>query len=277
MATGPDMSYEVFCDRIKVLTTVDIASYKRKQMERRILSMMNRERARGFADFYRRLKSDPDMVRRLLNFLPINVSEFFRNPEKFLHLETVLLPALLEQRRRLRVWSAACSNGSEAYSLAIILEELGAAQHSTIVGTDIDGEALGEAVEGIYSGNLLKNVSSERLNKYFIRDGDRFKVTDNLKRRVTFHRHDLLRDRYEHGWDLILCRNVIIYFNSEARERVLRSLAAALNPEGLLFLGCTETISSPAGMGLESSSPFFYWKDTGDNRAHTLVTQGRAV
>jgi len=259
---GADMTYDVFCEKVAALTSVQLACYKQRQMERRILSLINRERARGYGDFYRRMKEDPGVVKRFLDYLPINVSEFFRNPEKFHYLEFKVLPALLKRKRPLRVWSAACSNGSEPYSLAILLHEAGA-RDSAILATDIDQDALAEAQLGQYSTSLLKNVSPERLRRYFRAQGDQYSITPEVRSYVRFKRHDLLNDSYEGNWDLILCRNVMIYFKEEAKDRVLAGLAQALAPQGVLFLGCTETISNPARMGLESLSAFFYEKRVG--------------
>jgi len=240
---------------------LDLGAYKEKQMLRRLSGFISREGMRDLGELADAVTRDAAVRQRLLDFLAINVTEFFRNPERFEDLARRVLPELRRNWDRLRIWSAGCSNGSEPYSLAILLDELepGSSDRHQILGTDIDREALQEAEKAIYAEDRLKEVSPARLRRYFRALGDgRFEIVPEVRRYVRFSVHNLLRDPYPTGQHLILCRNVIIYFTETAKQDIFAKLAASLVPGGYLLVGSTETIFQPGRYGLRAAAPFLY-------------------
>lgn len=248
--------YAYFCRKLKGLTGLDLSAYKWAQMFRRLDSYRVRH---GFCDFYAlavALEKDPAIVRSISDFITINVTEFFRNEEQWKLLSQRVIPALMSDRSRLRAWSAGCSAGQEAYSLAILLDELDI--DGEVLATDIDEPSLKRAREGAYSDPEVAGIPKEILDAHFIYDGERYLVRSHIKRKLIFRRHDLLSDPYPDNMDLILCRNVLIYFTDKAKERVVRSFVSSLTPGGVLFTGSTEALFSPRNYGLEQIAPFLY-------------------
>ena len=240
---------------------LDLRAYKEKQMLRRLTGFMGREGVKDLVTLAELITRDPAVRQRLLDYLAINVTEFFRNPERFDDLAREVLPELRRRWDRLRLWSAGCSNGAEPYSLAILLDELepGSADRHQVLGTDIDREALREAEAAIYAEDRLKEVSTLRRRRYFrqLSDG-RWQVVPEIRRYVRFAVLNLLRDPYPREQHLILCRNVVIYFTETAKQDIFTRLAASLVPGGYLLLGSTETIFQPERYGLRSAAPFLY-------------------
>ncbi|MDQ3809927.1 MAG: protein-glutamate O-methyltransferase CheR, partial [Chloroflexota bacterium] len=212
------------------------------------------------------LEHSPERRREFRDYVTINVSEFFRDGSRFGDLERKVLPALLEGSAGLRVWSAGCSIGAEPYSMAIILSELAARGSHRILATDIDDAILERArAGGDYLASDVRNVGVHRLARWFTRQADgRYRVGPQPRAMITFQRHDLLRDRYPTGpFDLIACRNVVIYFTEPAKERIYHGFARALRPGGVLFVGGTEALMRPQTLGLQVIGAGFYRKDTG--------------
>lgn len=246
---------------LKEVAGLDLSAYKEKQMLRRLRGFVGRKGLSSLRELADAVRIDPQMRQQLTDYLAINVTEFFRNPERFSELAGKVLPALRSRYDSLRVWSAGCSTGPEAYSVAILLEEMepGSWTRHRVIGTDIDREALAEARLGIFSDDRLREVSEERRRRFFTALGDgRWQVSDAIRRYVKFALHDLLKDPYPAQQHLILCRNVIIYFTEEAKDYVFAKLAASLAPGGYLLLGSTETIFYPGRYGLKTAGPFLY-------------------
>jgi len=213
---------------------------------------------KDYRAYYELLLQDPQQKKRFLDRITINVSEFFRNPEIFGYLEKEILPQLLAENRNLRVWSAGCANGAEPYSLAILCAEQNPAGGHRIEATDVDEGVLAEARAGAYRKELLQNVSPPRLARYFEpRDGV-YLVKEELRQAVSFRRHDLLKDPYGQGYDLIVCRNVVIYFTREIQDRLYAQFFRALRPGGVLFIGAAETILQYRQLGFARLAPWFY-------------------
>lgn len=237
---------------------IDISAYKSNQMNRRLSSLMARSGTSSVSEYIRMLDRDPLMKQKLADFITINVSEFFRNKEIFKDLEDKISKYLINGNKKLKIWSAACSNGSEPYSLAIILDKLTPAIHHTIIGTDIDNTILETAKKGEYALNDVKNVENNVLSKYFtVRDG-KYILSSDIKNRVVFKKHDLILDNYDRGYDLIVCRNVVIYFTQEVKDKIYRKFYDSLNNGGLLFVGATESIYNYRDFGFEKVSTFIY-------------------
>jgi len=250
--------YSVFRRTVLELTGIDLDCYKGTQMERRLQTIMRRAGVSDLAAYARLLATTPARVKEFRDFLTINVSEWLRNPDKFEELQRVVLPDLLKQTRTLRIWSAGCSNGSEPYSVAMLLDEIDPMGNHQILATDLDGEILKVARAGVYQEKDLRNVSPARRSKYFTRVGEDYAVTERLKSRVKFEQHNLLSDPFPANLDLILCRNVVIYFTEEAKDQLYRKFHAALKPGGILFVGGTESLLKARELGYASASPFFY-------------------
>ncbi|MEW6623105.1 MAG: protein-glutamate O-methyltransferase CheR [Bacillota bacterium] len=254
------MDFWEFRDRISEKYNLNLCGYKEKQLKRRIEHLMNCQGFDDFQRYFRALITDEDQKNKFLDKLTINVSEFFRNKEIFDRLEGEVIPLLINRKSgNLRIWSAACSNGAEPYSIAIILDKYQGNIH-TIDATDIDERVLMEAKEAKYRKELIKGVSEERLKNYFTPIGDLYQLKDFIKNRVSFKKHDLLRDKFDKDYDLIVCRNVTIYFTKETQDFLYKSFAASLKPGGILFIGATESILNYRQLGFEKISPWFYQK-----------------
>jgi chemotaxis protein methyltransferase CheR len=238
---------------------LDLRLYKREQMERRLRAYGQQ---RGFPDLRAlsaALRADRALPSQLMSYLTIHVSEFFRDPAFFSDLRS-LLRELPQVPRPLRAWSAGCSIGAEAYTVAMLLQEERPLQHQ-VLGTDVDEQSLEKARLGIYREEEIRQVDAQRRSRYFTAEEGAFRVRPDLQRQVTFRRHDLLRDPYPQGQDLILFRNVAIYFTEEAKEKVLRAFAEALSPKGILMVGSTEPILRPQAVGLRQVRPFFFTRE----------------
>ncbi len=254
-----DAEFATFCRRIHALTGIDLASYKGNQMRRRLRSLATREGLDHVLPYAQALEGDRAMLERFLDRITINVSELFRNPEKFDQLRDDFLAPLAKSTQRLKIWSAGCSYGAEIYSVAMILDSLGAGQGPKLLGSDIDIRILERARKGIFQATDMKNVAPALIQRHFTQTGpDEWTISDALRRRVEFRRHDLLRDPYESGFHVILCRNVVIYFTEEAKDVLYRKFYDALVPGGILFVGGTERIMGSREIGFESPKSFFY-------------------
>jgi chemotaxis protein methyltransferase CheR len=250
--------YEIFKKKVRALLNLDLDGYKSHQIKRRIGILMDKVGAKDFVTFYCILERDTHLQKEFLDRITINVSEFFRNPEQFEVLKNRIIPLLLKRFRGLNIWSAGCSYGAEPYSIAIILDEL-KVKNFTILATDIDQKILIKAKEGIFKIEELKNISPQRLSKYFIKQtGDSYRLKDSVLSAVKFSYLDLLKDPYPKEIHLILCRNVIIYFTQEAREYVFKNFKESLTAGGILFLGNTERIFQPEKYRLRPIELFFY-------------------
>ncbi len=242
-----DQSYRQICQTLKVEQGFDLAGYKDLCIKRRIAA---RIRAVGSNDpelYLEQLRQSSAEQERLLEALTIHVSQFFRNPSTFAVLEKQILPELLQQSRntngKLRVWSAGCAGGEEAYSIALLCQELLRDDDQlSIVGTDISADILQRAKQACYSHNRLAEVPADVLKRYFACRENSYQLSPEIKQRVRFFRHNILSDQPYFRVDLILCRNLLIYFTRPQQERIVRTLAKALPPGGYLVLGRAETL-----------------------------------
>lgn len=252
--------WEWFITKFESLSKIDLNAYKRPQMERRINSFMKSANIANYSDFISHMGTDRILYQRFIEHITINVSEFFRNLNQWSVLEQDILPALYKERSALRVWSAGCSTGEEAYSLAMLFKEKFNGRIETILATDIDNEVLEKASIGLYAEKALQTLPAEYLNKYLIRERDCYRINDSIKKLVHFKRHDLLKDVFPKDYDLILCRNVVIYFTEGTKQKLYQRFANALRPGGIIFIGSTEQIFQSRELGLESVATFFYRK-----------------
>jgi len=251
--------YGDFIEKIKKMTGIDLSLYKEKQMKRRIESFIKRNGFEEYEDYYRFIKEDKNRLREFLNYLTINVSEFFRNPNQWEILEKEILPELISKNKILKIWSSACASGEEPYSVALLFEKINF-KNIEILATDIDEDAIERAKEGIYNEKIVANVPEDLKKKFFIKRNDEYEIVDEIKNKVKFKKLNLLTDPFPKGIHLILCRNVLIYFTEEAKDSIYRKFYDSLTDDGVLFVGSTEQIIMPQKYGYYSIKSFFYKK-----------------
>ena len=261
--------YEIFKQRVFTKSGIDLGLYKEQQMRRRLTSLLERSGATGFLDFFHCMEKDPQQYAAFLDHMTINVSELFRNPEKWQELREKVLPPMLAQNRPLRIWSAGCSYGAEPYSLAILMDQLSPGVRHTIHASDLDKNILARAREGRFSLADVRNLDAKTREHYFsalpgsarvpaLDTTPTLQVKADLREQVTFRAQNLLADPFEENYDLICCRNVVIYFTEEAKDTLYQRFFRALRPGGLLLVGGTERIFQYESIGFHSPLPFFY-------------------
>lgn len=256
-----NFDWEWFISNFEKLSRIDLRAYKRPQMERRINSFMRSVNADNYMDFINVLKTDQIIYRKFLEHITINVSEFFRNLNHWQIMEKEIIPLLLKDKKNLKIWSAGCSTGEEPYSLAMMVKENRWNLSEKIFATDIDREVLAKAAKGVYAERALEGVSVNIKNKYFNKIDDGYEIKDEIKNMVNFQQHNLLRDAFPRDFDLILCRNVVIYFTEETKDKLYRNFTNSLRKNGVLFIGSTEQIFQAKELGLKSIATFFYQKE----------------
>lgn len=236
---------------LRVRTGHDFSSYKTPTLIRRIARHLQIHELEDIPAYLNFLRDNPEEIQFLQRNLLINVTNFFRDKEAFATFEKAVVPRLFAGRTRhdtVRVWSAGCASGEEAFSIAMILQEfaekLTDAPKFQIFATDVDDEAIQQARENSYPETIEADVSPERLRYFFVRDGNRYRVKKELRECVLFAPHNILRDPPFSKLDLISCRNLLIYLHREAQERVMQIFHFALNFDGFLFLGSSESAES---------------------------------
>lgn len=257
----PDPQWVSFRNALEKAIGVPLAPYKEPQMKRRLATVMTRRRLDSWPAFQKAVAADKKLLDEVRDTLTINVSEFFRQPERFQELETRWLPQLLSARKQLKIWSAGCSIGCEPYSLAMILAELDPRGAHTVIATDVDVPILSRARDGSgYLPSEVRSVPAKYLKRYFVEENGTYRVADEIRRRITFRRQDLLSDPYPGDLDLILCRNVVIYFTEKAKEHIYSGFAKALRPGGVLFVGGSEMIMRSGEIGFRTAGTNLYQK-----------------
>lgn len=235
---------------------LDLTQYKEQTLRRRIDSRLRQYGMSSYDEYVQLLKENPEEYVGLFNSLYINVTEFFRNPESFTAIEKIVIPRIIAAKKErshkvIRAWSCACASGDEPYSLAmLLLEKLGSAKNKfsiTVFGTDIDSEALKEAKHMTYTRERLRALGTDLLNKYFTSTEDgHYKLKSIVSDIVKFKHYDVIKDPPILHCDLILCRNLLIYFNKELQEETILKFFECLNPGGFLVLGMVESLTGTA-------------------------------
>ncbi|MFZ3578165.1 CheR family methyltransferase [Virgibacillus sp. DJP39] len=252
--------YSEFIIHIKRKLGIDLGLYKETQMKRRIISLRNKRGYTNFESYGAAMDHDPILLQEFIDRLTINVSEFYRNPKRWDVLCNEILPSLLQGTREINIWSAACSTGEEAYTLAMLAAEFFPKHSVKITATDIDEQALAKAKQGIYQVQALKDLPAKLKDKYFSVNHGLYHVDSDLKKMIHFKKHNLLADKYPSNMDLIVCRNVLIYFTDNAKEIIYNNFSKSLKGKGVLFVGSTEQIFTPKIYDLELLDTFFYQK-----------------
>ncbi len=254
-------NYEKFKKDVFTLTKIDLNAYKEKQMRRRIDTLISKNSSKSYDEYVKLISSDKTKFDEFVNFLTINVSEFYRNPEQWAVLEKEVFPKLIEKfGKRLTVWSAACSTGDEPYSLVMALSRLMPLSNIKIIATDIDKQVLEKARVGLYNEKSIAAVPDDLKKKYFTKVGPSYQISDEVKKCVEFREHNLLRDEYPKHCHLIVCRNVVIYFTDEAKDEIYKKFNASLESGGSLFIGSTEQIINYKDLGFQRAKSFFFTK-----------------
>ncbi|HTU84981.1 MAG TPA: protein-glutamate O-methyltransferase CheR [Solirubrobacteraceae bacterium] len=252
--------YVGFCEGLRQICGIDLAHYRRPQMERRLRSYWARVGVSRLTDALPRLRQDAAQLDDLLDRVTINVSQLWRHPEQWTHLECGLL-AELAAAGPVRAWSAGCSYGAEPYTLAAVCRGTIPAAPVRIVGTDIDRRMIARAEGGEFSDADARSAPRAAMERWFDRTPDGWRAKPALRSMVTFEVGDLLKLRPSaSSYELIMCRNTVIYFADQTRDELHASFAQALRPGGLLVTGGTERISDPPALGLRPIHPFIYRK-----------------
>lgn len=256
-----EYDYEWFKKSVFNLTRIDLNAYKEKQMKRRIDTLIGKYGITGYDKFMDRLKTDKDVLDAFVTYLTINVSEFFRNVDQWNLMDKEMVPELMQKfGKNLKIWSAACSTGDEPYTIVMLLSQHLPLNQISVLATDLDAVALEKAKAGVYAAKEIVGVPDDLKRKYFTQEGSTYRISDEIKNRVTFKRADLLRDPYPSDYHLIVCRNVLIYFTEEAKDETFRKFYNALAPQGILFIGSTEQIINYREMGFQRKNSFYYEK-----------------
>lgn len=259
-----EQDYRFFCKRVELRFRIRLSDYKPEQMMRRVAAIARQNNCPSFIAYVGLLERDRTALEAFLDLMTINVTEFFRNGNVFEEFSEKILPLLNNARpgETFSAWSAGCSNGAEAYSLAMILQAKFGDKPYRIKGTDIDLSIIAKAGSPAFTSAELAGVTLDRRAKFFSSPDDQtFMPKLILRKNIHFTRHDLLSDAFPNQeYDLILCRNVVIYFNDDAKERIYEGFFRALKPGGILFVGGTERIATAAKIGYETLRPFFYQK-----------------
>jgi two-component system CheB/CheR fusion protein len=248
-----DPAFERLLDYLKESRGFDFTGYKRASLMRRVRQQMLRPGIDSFDDYHDYLQVHPDEFTALFNTILINVTDFFRDEQAWTYLGDTVLPALLAATGDdpIRVWSAGCATGQEAYSLAMALAEAMGAdefrQRVKIYATDVDEDALAVARQAAYTERQLRGLPEGYLERYFEPGNGGFAFRKDLRRNVIFGRNDLVQDAPISRIDLLTCRNTLMYFNAETQAHIVTRLEFALKPEGVLFLGKAEMLLSHSG------------------------------
>lgn len=285
-----DEEFDLFQDFLEKKSGLHFDYSKLESLKVSLLERMQSQNLLNFVDYYRFLADHPEgkkELRALLSLITVNETSFFRQPEQFEVLRKEILPELISEKGKrgdltLSIWSAGCSSGEEPYSIALLLREVFPEVLSwnlEILGTDIDEEALSEAEQGIYSRRHVRYIDQEtmgkyrgllpKLLKYFDKKDKKYRLEDEIKKMVNFVYHNLAEERYlspqsasgaHHNWDIIFCRNVLIYFKPEKIEKIFDHFYRHLNEPGYLFLGYAESIGRFSNFSVVHTGDTFYYK-----------------
>jgi two-component system, chemotaxis family, CheB/CheR fusion protein len=253
--SNDDPSLNELLDYLRQSRGFDFTGYKRASLERRVRKQMQSHQIEAYRDYLDYLEVHPEEFSLLFNTILINVTAFFRDIEAWQYLQTEIIPHLLSGKSAqspIRIWSAGCSSGEEAYTLAMIFAKIlgveSFRQRVKIYATDLDDEALAQARRSVYSAKDLALIPEEFRDQFFEPVGDQYLFNAELRRSVIFGRHDLLLDAPISRLDLLVCRNALMYFNAETQAKILKRFQFALNNSGILFLGKAEMLLTHANL-----------------------------
>jgi chemotaxis methyl-accepting protein methylase len=255
--------FEVLKARLVGLTGWDLNRFKENYLRRRVGTRVRALGCHSWAHYAEVLEKDPSELERLRDRLTVNVTEFLRDPDVWEEIRELVLPALLDKaagrpKRELRIWSAGCSSGEEPYSLAMLSREAARAQGKgvdvRVLASDLDAVVLQRAKDGRYPSAAFTHVPPALLKAWFEPEGDGYRAGPALRSAVNFRILDLFSTPPPPELDLILCRNVMIYFSRDLQQKLLRAFHQALRPGGVFITGKTETVLGPARTVFQSLS-----------------------
>jgi chemotaxis protein methyltransferase CheR len=254
--------FAVLCELVRRLCGVDLLQYKRGQMERRVRSFAQRRGASDLVAYAGRLRADREELDAFLDRVTINVSHLWRHEEQWAALGRTILPELA-QKGRIRCWSAGSSYGAEAFTLAAVAQDAVPHARVDIVGTDLDKRMVERARTGSFTAEDARTAPPALLKRWFDpADDGGWQARAELRRMTRFEVGDLLRMPVQPGrYDLIMCRNTVIYFTEEVRDALHVRLASALAPGGYLVVGTSERVTDPRALNLTSPFHFIYRKN----------------
>ncbi len=250
--TGDDLTdaeFSAITELLRERRQFDLGQYKDRCIRRRIAKRLRACEIADFNSYLNRLTLDSDELDTLLATISIHVSQFFRNPGTYQILEQKILPELIQQaqkekRKKLTLWSAGCATGEEPYSLALLVDDLKSNDVDiSVVATDISKPVLEIARKGIYDKGRLREVPPAAMLNYFVERDDGYQLIERIRQQVEFKHHNIMTAEEFPQVDLILCRNVMIYFTREEQEKILTRFASILPENGVLVLGRSETMT----------------------------------
>jgi chemotaxis protein methyltransferase CheR len=261
MSTIAPDDYLSFCEGLRRICGIDLTQYKRPQMERRLRSFFERRGLSRLTDSLDGLRRDPVALDALLDRVTINVSQLWRHPEQWEWLSRTVLRDIASSRPRVRAWSAGCSYGAEAYTLAAVCREAIPGVPVQIVGTDIDRRMVARAREGVFSADEARAAPAGSMQRFFEPAPSGWQAKAELRGMTRFEVGDLLTiEPTASIYDLVMCRNTVIYFAEPIRDELHARLAHSLRRGGYLVIGATERVTSPTALGLEPAHPFILRK-----------------
>ncbi len=250
---------DVYFEKLREKVTEDIdfqgRYYGEKHLKRRFMVRMRAHNIDTFREYLKKLESEPEEYDYLVKILTVNVTKWFRDPGVFELFQKQVLPDIVSQKKRdrhraIRIWSAGCSDGKEPYSIAMLLHEVLGKNikdfYIVIFASDIDEEMLKKAKRGWYTTDEMEGVKTEYLRKYFIEEENGYQVKPELKRLMKFEKRDLITNKNHPSIDAIFCRNVVIYFTKELKDRLYVDFYNTLRRGGYLILGKTESLMGEA-------------------------------
>lgn len=250
MSTGDQQQFEQLLEYIEAEMDFESGFYNDAYLDRRITARMRRTDTDDYRSYRQLLKRDDGEHEELLDSLSINVTGFFRNPDAWESLRGVIRD-LTDEKRRVKLWSAPCADGREPYSAAMLALDDPEIDDSavSILGTDINRDILREARKGTYETSHTTDIEEElapldAYDEYIERTGNSFRVRDRVTDMVTFEQHDLIRGRSKRDFDLVFCRNLLIYIDGEYKAPIFETIEESLQPNGYLMIGMTETLPS---------------------------------
>lgn len=255
LTTKEDVDFIMLKGVIKEKLGFNCEYYKDSHFKRRIDVRLRASGSRNYREYVKLLKEDPEELAILMDTLTVNVTNFFRNTEVYDIVEKEVLPAVIKAKstmplKSIKIWSAGCSIGVEAYSIAMLLHHIlgdNLRKYSiSITGTDIDKASLKQAQEGVYSETEMKDVRPAFMKKYFVQKDNQYYLIDEIKKMANFKSHDMISGPKMRGFDIIFCRNVTIYFEKELQEKLYMNFYEGLNDNGFFVMGKTETLIGPS-------------------------------
>ena len=226
---------------------LNCSGYRDEYLKRRFEIRLKATSTNTYARYILYLKKHPEEFTNLLNDLTINYTTFFRDSDVYQYLEHKLLPKLFLSKRPIKIWSAGCATGEEPYSLSILIHKLLGRrllfQPVTIIASDIDKDALSKAQRGVYQSRHLSTMDKSLIDQFFTKDEEKYIIKDLTKKIITFEQFDLMKEPKHCSFDLILCRNVMIYFSKEGQQHIHMNFYRALRDGGYLITGKSEILT----------------------------------